>query len=172
MDRAKFEKFLDKEMVITDIVEDENNAYVFYTHSLYKHNGDENYRLIGVGPLLYDKKKGEIRELGSLEFYENHSHKQIFKERYGNTSQEEDEEEIKKNIREKKYVSSDDLEFIFDYLDIDYEDVLVYSKDFKNRIIEFNKNSDIANFEKFLTELFLKYSKKNNEIILKIGTNQ
>jgi len=160
MNKSDLDKFLGSEMVITDIFEDDLSIYAFYTSKTFYDTDNDLYKPIGIGPLFYDKKKNQLLKLGSLEFYQDHSHKDIFKEKMNNTESIDYKTLINK-INKRNRVNFEEYEYIMNFLDIPFDEIMIYSEDFESTFIESEKEKYLDLFEEFFNETNIKVNRIN-----------
>ncbi|MCD0470895.1 hypothetical protein [Flavobacterium sp. JAS] len=175
IDRDLVRKMID-DSIGGDYVIDEfinSSKYIFIT---YKHkefdDDDERGKLIGPGPIVYNKESKEYTTSGSGEFVcgKYSGYLDGFKEYI---EKELSFEEIKSNILRRKYVNHDDiwyLELIYKKGKGDFKSYLTKNRNYNLMLHSIYCSEDldsIAYFENIWIELKLKYEIISpNEILL------
>jgi hypothetical protein len=151
----------------------DTSKYVFIT---YKHKDfyedDERGKLIGPGPIVYNKETKEYKTSGSGEFVCG-EYSGYFDEGDEYIEKELSLEEIKSNILRRKFVNEDDigyLEFIYVKRKGNFKSYLTKNRNYNLMLhsIYCSENLDsVLYFENIWIELELKYEMISpNEIVL------
>ncbi|WP_405371103.1 hypothetical protein [Nonlabens sp. Asnod2-A12] len=121
--------------VITKVVRDEENkcSYYFYSSKKYiQSNFNDRFILIGTGPVLV-KDNGQIIELSSFDFYNDHANKEIFS-KIVKEQESHSFNEVIANIKLRKHINGDEFEFFMDHFNLEHHrlsmesDDLIYEK--------------------------------------------
>ncbi|GAL85773.1 hypothetical protein MYP_3002 [Sporocytophaga myxococcoides] len=149
-----------------EILDNEDSIYVFYvTKELYESGFHEKHRSVGGGPLFYNKNTGELKNLGSWEFIEQHLSKDIFKNRDQNNLK--GLEEIISDVKKRKHVNSDEWEFIMVNLNIEFDDVNYETDDLVHLNITSKNLLYIELLKGFIERTGLNYVQESpNKIVL------
>lgn len=159
---------LDSEIIPRKFVEHNNSIYIFYVSKKYLESGfDDRYRVIGLGPILYNKIDGTFKKLSYLEFLNEHFDANIFEEY---TEEDISFNEVKSNFIERGHINFEEFELIMTALNIDMHAVLFITED--DRFIEIkSENKDyITKFIIFFGETGFEVEiKSDNQITLDNG---
>ena len=163
--------FVGTDYVIHEFID--SSKYVFITYK-YKefYEDDERGKLIGSGPIVYNKETKEYKTSGSDDFVCG-EYSDCFDELEEDVKKELSSEEIKSNILRREFVNHDDiwdLEIIFKKGKRDFNSHLTKNRNYNLSLhsIYCSESLDsILYFENIWIELGLKYEILNpNEILL------
>lgn len=175
IDRDLVQKMIDDSIgddyVISTFIDSSKYLFITYKHKDFDEDDDRG-KLIGPGPIVYNKETKEYKTSGSGEF--------VCGEYFGflNESNEYIEkvlsfEEVKSNILRRRFVNEDDiwdLELIYVKRKGDFKSYLTKSRNYNLMLHSIYCSEDldsIAYFENIWIELKLKYEITNpNEILL------
>lgn len=163
--------FVGTNYVIHEFIDTFKYVFITYKHKDF-YEDDERGKLIGPGPIVYNKETKEYKTSGSGDF--------VCGEYFGCFNEDEEYikkdlsvEEIKNNILRRKFVNDDDiwdLEDIFKKVKGDFKSHLTKNRNYNLSLhsIYCSENLEsILYFENFWIELDLKYEMINpNEIVL------
>ncbi|MCP2029353.1 hypothetical protein L1276_004537 [Flavobacterium sp. HSC-32F16] len=163
--------FVGTDYVIHEFIDSSKYLFITYKHKEF-YEDDERGRLIGPGPIVYNKETKEYKTSGSGDF--------VCGEYFGCLNEDQEQtvenlsvEEIKNNILRRKFVNDDDiwnLEHILKKVKGDFNSHLTKNRNYNLSLhsIYCSENTDsILYFENFWIELDLKYEVINpNEIVL------
>ncbi|MFK7969511.1 MAG: hypothetical protein AB8F95_04045 [Bacteroidia bacterium] len=122
-----FQEIVGPAFVVTKVIEVADRQYAFYvSKEFHDSGGNDTYALVGHGPLLFDKKTNVVTRLGSEEFFKEHLPLLDSKRTPALTP---DISQIKENAQHRKHLNMDEIEHVFNFFGLRFEEVNIYTKD-------------------------------------------
>ncbi|UOQ73162.1 hypothetical protein [Hymenobacter cellulosilyticus] len=166
MEKDFWEQILGEKYVVRDVVDAKENIYIFFVSKEYHESGgNDQFLLIGSGPLCYNKSTRTHKILGVVDYIENHSHIDEI-QKYFKEEPVPSLDEIIRSVKARQHLNFDELEYVMNHLGIDYEFVEIRSNDLIHEYFNSSKSEYILLFRKFLDEAGLAYEVVNNNSLV------